>query len=354
MIGLIGVLASAWVLLRACPSLADAIAEPPPSFDRLYKGLLQRQVEALVAIYLPRVYPLLDWSNVEHLSAELVPTRSRQRLLLADIVIKVGVRQPASVLAIVIHIEVQATIDLTISLRVHEYDVRIADLHGLPILSIVLQVAGAALAKGVDLVRWSRWPLLPSSPETPYHSICLPALEAIDYLERPEALNGLLALSMRRPAGVSEQDFRLRCLMKCAQGTMRTAEDLRYFLEIIQALYPLDPKTLSGYIDTMMQLAASEEDRVVFQGVKTLTEQLYEARNEARTAQHEAEEARRQAAAAAEIAAEQRILLRAASHKFGALPVDVLERIMTTTDSRQLSGWLDRVLDAATIADMEW
>jgi len=54
-----------------------------------------------------------------------------------------------------------------------------------------------------------------------------------------------------------------------------------------------------------------------------------------------------------ELSAQQQMLLHVLRHKFGEIPVAIVNRIEATTDTAQLTQWLDQTLDAPTLDELD-
>jgi len=52
--------------------------------------------------------------------------------------------------------------------------------------------------------------------------------------------------------------------------------------------------------------------------------------------------------------AEQRTLIRQLHHKFNSVPTGIVQHIEATTDQEQLDNWLDQIISAQKLADIDF
>lgn len=126
-------------LCKAC-GILRAMVEPSADFDTPWEEALDRYFEPFMAFFFPKAHAEIDWSRgYEFLDTELQQVVRDAELgrRLADKLVKLWKRDGRD-LWLLIHIEVQGQVEPDFAGRMYEYNRRIQDRYGHPVVSMAL------------------------------------------------------------------------------------------------------------------------------------------------------------------------------------------------------------------------
>ncbi len=317
--------------------VAPRQAAPRDQYDGPWKEILEGQLSQFVAFFVPEAWDEIDWATKPvPLSTEL--RRSRRDAATpdrrADNLFKVFLKSggPRFVL---IHIEVQSTVDPGLAERIFEYGYRAWDRHRQEIASI------AVLGDGSPEFRpsrfgWQRW-----GTRMSYE---FPVVKLRDYRERwpeLEASRNIFAVVVM--AYLKTQDTRgdADARLRSKQTLVRLLFERHYSRDEVVALFRL--------IDWMLHLP--EKQAIIFEADLESLEAEYDmpylSSIERRALQKGIEQGIEKGRSRGRLQ-QLRTLLE---HRFGPLPEWTVERLGKASPGL-LDDWAVKLLDASRVEDV--
>jgi hypothetical protein len=241
---------------------------------------------------------------------------------------------------LLVHLEVQANRERDFEASMYEYYALLWLRHRLPILPIVVYLAGGSEGTPQEIYRVS---LLGREVLTfTYECVRLPALDAGQFATMENPLAAALAALMARSAVSDSLILRAVMLKRIARSGL---DDARKFLllNLVETYFAL----AGDEADAFSRLLARAEFREVPEMQVTWADRMKE---EGRKAGRE--EGREEGWEAGALEAKREILLRQLTRKFGPLPEELTARVMTLPSAGQLDAYLDRLLTARSLEEM--
>jgi hypothetical protein len=256
-----------------------------------------------------------------------------------DLVAAVPVADPAEPAALVlIHVEIEAEARSGMNLRVWQYYMQLRLRHGLPVVSILVNLRGgrpgvhrAVLTEGFEK---------PAAALFNFRTLSLSGCRAKDYLSRPEPLAWALAALMR-PGRWSRAEQKIECLRRIAAAELEA--NSRFLLgNWVETYLQLDERGLAEY----ERLRGLEANREVMAMEMTWAEQMeveYTQKGIEKGIEKGLEKG---------IAALHRVVLRQLSQRFGAVPDRVRQKVEAIGSVDSLSELAEKVLEVRSIDEM--
>jgi hypothetical protein len=241
--------------------------------DQRFKTLLQEFFADFLRLFFAPWAERFDCTRVEWLTQEVFPDPPEGKRHVLDLVAKLPTRQavpgqrtgePESWLAL-IHVEIESP-DTVAPLRPRMFRayMHLRTRHGLPVLPIGLYLRVGLQGIGVDVYEEHFWELRPLRFE--YLYVGLPALDAVEYVQRDNwlgvALSALMRIPPERAAWLGAEALRR------IQSAPLTDQKRFLLGECVQAYLPLDPEQQREF----ERLIATEP----YQGVHAMNTTWYE------------------------------------------------------------------------------
>jgi hypothetical protein len=219
------------------PSFPDSSM---PAHDPLFKNVLKEFFAEFFALFLPEWANLFDFASVEWLDQEVFPDPPEGRRRVLDLVAKLRTREPVGAertLVALVHTEITSADSVT-ELRQYMFQAysSLRMRHGLPVLPVALYLRVGLDGVGTDAYeeRFGSFHVL----RLQYIYVGLPALDAVQYLEKENvlgcALAALMKVSPERRAWLKAQA--LERLARAGQNELRT----HMLSECVDTYLPLD------------------------------------------------------------------------------------------------------------------
>lgn len=301
--------------------------------DQLFKDFLRAFFRDFLELFFPDAAARLNFDTVHFLDKELFTDIPDGSLREADLVAQAETVDGEPELLLV-HLEVQAERERDFSARMYQYYALLWLRYRVPIFPIVVYLAGSSKAPARETYRMD---VLGRQVLTfVYECVCLIELGAGEYgvMENPVA--AALAALMDR-THVSEP-LRLRALM-LKRVVQSALDDARKFLllNLVQTYFPLGADEREAFDRLLLQA----EYRGVPEMQVTWADKI---RDEGR------QEGREEGA----LEAKRETLLRQLTRKFGRLPDAVLSRVNALESIPLLDTYLDRLVTAGSLEEMEF
>jgi hypothetical protein len=299
--------------------------------DQRFKDILHEFLQDFLKLFYPRVEERLDFEKVDHLDKEVFTDLHDGSRREADVVARIHTRDGNPEI-ILIHVEVQARTAPDVNERMFEYYALLRSRYKLPIFPIAVYLRGGkvglvreeyrATLFGAEILRFC------------YESVRLSRLNAEEYLEEGGPVGAALAALMNRSTRTrrrSPEALRVSMLSKVVESEL---DEARQFLlvDLIETYFPLSDSQKERY----QRLVSRKEYRKVQDVELTWAEKLEQKGREEGL-----------------LAGKREVLLRFLTAKFGPLPEWAKERIDVVDSMDELDGYLDRVLVASSLEDME-
>lgn len=174
--------------------------------DQRFKTLIQEFFAEFLLLFFAKWAERLDCSKVEWLDKEVFPDPPQGDRNVLDLVAKLPARQPIAgyppddnqTWLALVHIEIESPDKATVLRpRMYEYYTALRKRHGLPVLPIVIYLKVGLNGIDTDVYEEHFWELRPIRFE--YLYVGLPALDALEYLEKDNWLGWALTSLMRIP-----------------------------------------------------------------------------------------------------------------------------------------------------------
>jgi hypothetical protein len=170
--------------------------------DQRFKALIRDFFPDFLRLFFPEISDRLDLSTVEWLDTEILPDPPEGSRHLLDMVARVQAipesNQPPEDMLALVHLEIESSDKTTlIKPRLPAYFLHLRNRYQIPIMPIVLYLRVGMDGIGVDNVEIAFFgrPIMRFS----YYYVGLPALDALQYLERDNWLGIALTALMNMP-----------------------------------------------------------------------------------------------------------------------------------------------------------
>ena len=295
--------------------------------DQRFKTLIQTFFPQFLALFFPNWAERLDAGAVEWLMQEVFPDPPQGPRRILDLAGKVPTREvvsgqrpgePDHWLAL-LHLEIESPDKSTLlKPRLFRSYVHLRDKYELPVLPIALYLHVGLEGVGVDVYTERFWEL--ELVRFQYLYVGLPALDAVEYVQRENCLAWALAALMRKPPD--------RAAWVGGEGLRRIADsplpDQQRFLlaECVQAYIDLDEPQRREF----QRMVAGEP----YQGVRAMNKTWFEMGEE---------EGRR------------KVLRQLLQERFGPLP-PVAQQRLTEWPAERLEPLVTAVIKAQSLKEM--
>jgi hypothetical protein len=317
------------------------MAAPRDQFDGPFKEILEGQLSQFVAFFVPDAWNEVDWARKpESLNTEL--RRSRRSAAApdrrADNLFKVFLKS-GSAQFVVIHIEVQSTVDARLAGRIFEYAYRAWDRHHHDVSSIVVLGDDSPSFRPSEF-GWQRW-----GTKMSYE---FPVVKLNDYrsrwteLEQDRNIFAVVVMAYLKTRD-TRRDSEARLRWK--RHLVRLLYERSYSREEIVALFRL--------IDWMLHLP--EKQAIIFEedleSIEAEFNMPYLSSIERRALQKGREQGLEEGLEQGRDQGRLQQLRKQLEHRFGSLPEWTLDRLGKATSSL-LDDWAVRLLDATKVEDV--
>jgi hypothetical protein len=323
--------------------------------DQRFKLLLKEFPAEFFGLFFPEWAERFDFDRIEWLDQEVFPDPPEGRRRSLDLVAKLPTREPVgdqtdkppSAWISLIHVEVGSADSATAQ---REYMFRsytnLRDRHGLPVLPVALYLRVGLKGIGIDVYREKYGTLDVVTFKFLY--VGLPALDAVQYLEKGSDLGVALAALMRVPKDRRAR-FKAEALERLAKSEQN---ELRKYL-------------LSGCVETYLPLETPEEqeefERLLateeFEEAKTMATTFYEqgleeGRIQAKTmATTFYEQGLQQGMEQGEVKGQRKLLALQVEGRFGPLSPEIRERLEQWPADR-LTELGQKILHAESLSEL--
>ena len=307
--------------------------------DQRFKEFLHAFLQDFVKLFYPHVGKRLDFENIEFLDTEVFTDLHDGRRREADVVAKLRTRNGEPEL-VLIHVEVQARTEPDVRERMFEYYSLLRSRYKLPIYPIVVYLrrgkAGFAVEEycetlfEIEILRFR------------YESVRLARLDAEEYLEGGGPVGAALAALMDRSRSRNLESLRVSMLWKVVDSAL---DEARQFLlvDLIETYFQLSEEQKERY----QRLISRKEFRKVQEVELTWAEEL-EEKGLKKGLERGLERGREEGL----LMGKRETLLLLLTAKFGPLPESATKRVQHTDSVDELDRYLERVLVAASLAEM--
>jgi len=294
--------------------------------DQLFKKLLQEHLQAFLELFLPDVARRLDFETVRFLDKELFTDFPEGNLREADVVAELKTHEGHPEL-LLIHVEVQSRPEKDFAGRMFDYYALLRLRYRAPVLPIVVYLRGG---KGLTedqyrVVLFGREQL-----RFRYMSVGLAQLAAEEYLERSPLAAALAAL-MSRARVLDQVALRAAMLWQIAKSTLGEAQKFLLF-NVVETYFELDEDETKRF----RQFLTTKGYREVEEMEVTWADKMMEKGREEGLK-----------------AGKRETLLRLLTAKFGPVSEEIKSRIQAIESVAELDTYLERVLTAESIGEME-
>jgi hypothetical protein len=301
--------------------------------DQRLKTLLKEFFPEFFELFFPEWRSRFDFTQVEWLDQEIFPDPPEGPKQLLDLVARLphlGAEGTEPWVALV-HVEIESADSVApLRRRMHWYYANLRHRHNLPVLPLAMYMRVGLDGIGTEQYRESfdEFEVL----DFRYIYVGLPALNALDYLERGNSLGLGLTGLMTTPRELQVW-AKAQILMRIAETV---ADGRRRFLltECVETYFELEDPEQQAEFERLMAQPEYEEARTM--AVTSYEKGLEKGR-----------ELERQRA----LDEQRAMIAMLLEQKFGPLPAEVRERVHHMTDE-QLCDVSSRLLDADSLADL--
>ncbi len=300
--------------------------------DQFFKDFFRAFFRDFLELFYPEISARLDFGTLRFLEKELFTDFPEGSLREADVVAELETKNGVEEL-VVVHIEAQLRWERNFGERMFQYYALLWLRYRKPILPIVVYLRGGRDGSGEETYgvtvlgqrRLRFW----------YQSVSLAKLDAEEYVGKGKPVAAALAALMNRRT--SKEPLALRALMlQVVAGS--ELDDARKFLllNLIETYFKL-----SRDHQTRFRRLVSEEEFREVQEMEVMWADRMRAKYEKEGREKGLIEGKREA------------LLRLLTKKFGPLSEDVTARVRALEAVDELDVYLDRVLTATSLEEME-
>ncbi len=296
--------------------------------DQFFKDFFRAFFRDFLELFYPVISARLDFGTLRFLEQELFTDFPEGSLREADVVAELETRDGVEEL-VVVHIEAQLRWERNFGERMFQYYALLWLRYRKPILPIVVYLRGGRDGSGEETYRVTV--LGQRRLRFWYQSVSLAKLDAEEYVGKGNPVAAALAALMNRRT--SREPLALRALMlQVVAGS--ELDDARKFLlmNLIETYFKLSPDHQKRF----RRLVSEEEFREVQE-----MEVMWADRMRAEGAKEGLVEGKRQA------------LLLLLAKKFGPLSEEMTARVRALEAVDELDVYLDRVLTATSLEEME-
>lgn len=314
---------------------------PKDQFDGPWKEILEVQLSQFVAFFIPAAWDEIDWDRKPvSLNSEL--RRFRRSAAApdrrADNLFKVYLRGGGEQF-VVIHVELQSTVDPDLAERMFEYGYRAWDRHRRKVASIAVLGDGSADYRPSGF-GWQLW-----GSKMGYEYPVVKLLEFHDRWDELEASRNIFAVVVMAYLKTQETRENPNLRLQWKSRLVRLLYERRYSRDEVVALFQL--------IDWMMHLP--EKHAILFEAdlesVEAEQDMPYITSIERRALERGRTEGLERGRSEGESQGRLQQLRRLLEHRFGPLPEWTAEPLGKAT-SGLLDDWAVRVLDAKRVEDV--
>lgn len=296
------------------------------SHDKLFKNAFRTFFRDLIELLHPELAETLDLDHATFLPPELFADFRKAGHVEPDLVAEVGARDGNSRL-VTLHVEIEHSFAQEMDERVWLYNLHLRIDRKKPVISYVVFLKGGPA--GIEVREYTESVGTFEVHRFHFLAFCLSGSLAEEYVRRPQPLAGALAALMRSETW-NRDEQKLECLRAIRRPTDLDLSQRYALARIIDTYIRLD----KGEAKAFAARLAEDQNKEVREMVVTWEEALADrqARGEAKgqlTAAHESN-------------------IRAARHRFGALPAEFEDRIRAIDDLGRLYEILDQILEVAS------
>jgi hypothetical protein len=302
------------------------------SHDQLFKTLFQSFLTDLLSLAEPEALEFLDTAALRLLDKETFTGWPEGRRREVDLLALAPARRRPEE-RFLVHVEIERTARSTMSHRLWGYANLLQGRHGVPVLTVLVNLRGGLAGARQETVRKG----------TPYREVStfrytafgLSGCRAEDYLDRPEPLAWGLAALMR-PGRLSRAELKIECLRRLARARLDTRQTL-LLVECVQTYLQLNAEEAGKY-DILCSLDTNQEVRAMetmWWGDRVRLEGLEQGRQEGGRA------------------AARQILLQLLDQRFGRVPARIRRQVEAIDSLDRLSQLAGQVFAVGSLEELK-
>jgi len=324
--------------------------------DQLFKAVFQAFFRDFLQLFYPNVAEHLDFETLRFIDKEVFPDFPEGYPQEADIVAEVQTHEGNPKLVLV-HIEIEADWRRAFAERMYSYYTALWQRHRIPIVPMVVYLRGGR--KGLIKEQYRMIQFGEEHLRFRYYSVRLAKLPAGEYLRKGTPLGAALAALMDRRESGEPLSLRALMLQRVAESGRGEAQKF-LLLNVIETYYKLSAEQKESF----SKLLSKKEYREAREMEVTWADEIAEeARAKGRTEGLEQglakgleqglEKGLEKGRQAGLLTGKREALLQLLARKFGPLPERTTSRLQAMESPDELDAYLDRVLTAQSLEEME-
>lgn len=294
--------------------------------DQLFKTVLEGLLQSFLELFFPEVAARLDFETLRFLDKEVFANVPEGDVREADVVARLQTREGEPEILLV-HVEIQARSETEFARRMFEYYAVLRIHYRLPVLPIVLYLRGGPES---TVAEYTEVLFGQEQLRFRFRSVALARLSAEEYVGA-SPLGAALSALMRRGTTGARLKLRREMLGRVLESELDDA--LKYLLVNV--------------IETYFRLSGEEAERFR----RLISGKEYKKMQELELTYFDELELKGRLAGVLE--GKRETLLRQLTAKFGPLPEDAVAKIQAVSSASELDSYLDRVLTAASLEEIE-
>ncbi len=307
--------------------------------DQTFKEFLREFLRDFLQLFFPEVEAQIDFTELQFLDTGAFTSFPEGSSRAADVVAQVRTRKKAREI-LLIHVEVEARKRSSFPKRMFQYYSLLWSKYDVPIFPIVVYLRGGrtGLSEEQHVETLFGWEHLTFR----YKAVSMARLEAREYLEKSSPVAAALAALMSR-----------RRALKPAQLWLKMTERLNR-----SGLDEARKGLLLHIINTYIVVGRTEEKKLEralskerYRGVRKM-QMTWAEKVEKKGRKEGREEGRIEGILEGMLEGKREALLRQLTTKFGPLPEEIASKVRAVQSLQDLDLYLDRVLVAASLEDM--
>jgi predicted transposase/invertase (TIGR01784 family) len=308
--------------------------------DQLFKDFLRAFFREFLELFCPEAASSLDFGTLRFLDKELFTDFPEGSPREADVVAEIHTHDGTPEL-ILVHIEVQLRSKPDFRLRMLQYYILLWLRYRKPIYPVAVYLKGGGEGVGIEQYSMNLFGL--EHLRFRYRSLRLAKLDAWEYLEKSNPVGAALAALMRRKKGAESLTLRALMLQRVAESEVDAAR--KYLLvNLIETYFKLGPNEEESFRRLLSGAEYREAQKMEVTWADKIRE---EGRIEGR------EEGREEGLKAGLVKGKRETLRHLLTRKFGPLPQKTVSRLEALESLEELDIYLDRVLTAGSLEEMD-
>ncbi len=307
--------------------------------DQLFKEVLQAYLEDFLQLFFPDVAEHLDLATRRFLDKEFFTDTGKGNRREMDVVAQFQTHEGSPEIVLV-HVEIERKKSRELPKRMFQYYSMLRQRHGAPVFPVVVYLSGGREGLVEEEYRESLFGT--EVIQFCYKSVRLAKLDAGEYVGKGTSLSAALAALMDRRKSGDSLLLRASMMQQVVESDRNNAA--KFLLQnLIGTYFQLSADEKKSFNELLLK----KEYREVREMELTWADEMRkEGREKGR------KEGRQEGRQAGLLAGKRETLLRLLDTKFGPLPEHTLSLVQAMESVDELDDYLDRILEAKSLAEM--